>query len=464
MDNLYAEAFKPARQTTPLAEGAAVRTASPSDHRDNPALNRADQPQPQDRAPSLAVSLPSEHESLATTPRPSTPPSPTSDRDPSVMKVDIIRFRAIPGLWPRCQEELEWSTGDVTAAVAMNLNGMAKFMESAHESLKEHIEEEIRDKFYELEGTGDFWCPISESIRCIIAAWGYVCPQGMRLVKERADEEYAEILEAWNQTHEQKRAANERLTLHNEIKQVSQVIEKMKSDHDVVAGLADQLIEKTNEQVEKELSKVDLGLAGIRSMLKALSGRIDDIATRGADGPTCAKATAASSAKGKEKEVRIEEPTKDLRKQPHAQTPATEQKQGSEKEKDGPQDAKRPKDHATPDTATTNILDLSTVSDWRQLRAASTLGELAPGIKLSDAVAIAKGLQAPTAGSVTASLWSGVIPLPSTGGLTVVLLEGKNKAAPRMGTFGPASPPFDKAKPEQKPPVHIKQGNAGVHP
>ncbi|KZT73536.1 hypothetical protein DAEQUDRAFT_761997 [Daedalea quercina L-15889] len=474
IDDLYGGMFEPGERATPLPEGAVVRTASPSDHRDNPALKRAEQPHTQDRAPSLAVSLPSEHESLATTPRPSTPPSPTPDRFPSEMEIDIIRFRAIPGLWPRCQDELSWTSGDAAAAVAMNLNGMAEFLESAREALKEHVTEEVDENVYELEGAGSFWRPISESLGCIVAAWGYACPQGMSLIRERADEEYAEIRETWSRTHEremrieatrekaEKRAQNERLTLHNDIKGVTQLVEKMKSDHDVVAGLADQLVEKTNERVEKELSKVDLGLAGIRSTLKALSSRIDDIATRGIDAPTYAKATAASSAKGKEKEVRIDEPTKDPRKRPRAQTPAAEQKQGSEDKKDGPRDAKRPKDHATPDTATTNILDLSTVADWRQLRAASTLGELAPGIKLSDAVAIAKGLQAPAAGSVTASLWSGVIPLPSTGGSTVVVPDGKNKAAPQMGAFGPAPPPFDKAK--QKPPVHIKQGNAGVHP
>ncbi|KZT65765.1 hypothetical protein DAEQUDRAFT_768598 [Daedalea quercina L-15889] len=240
------------------------------------------------------------------------------------------------------------------------------------------------------------------------------------------------------------------------------VLKKRKSDHDVVASLADQLVEKTNKQVEKELSKVDLGLAGIRATLKALSGQIDSIATRGVDTPTYAKATAASSAKGKEKEVRIEEPTKDQCKRPHAQTPAAEQKQGSEKEKEGPRDAKCPKDHMTPDM-TTNILNLSSVVDWRQLHAALTLGKMAPGIKLSNAVAITKGLQAPSVGSVTASLWSGVIPPPSTGGSTVVLLDGKNKAV-LMGTFTPVLPPFDKAKQKQKLPLHIKQGNAGVHP
>ncbi|KZT68917.1 hypothetical protein DAEQUDRAFT_765920 [Daedalea quercina L-15889] len=252
-------------------------------------------------------------------------------------------------------------------------------------------------------------------------------------------------------------------TLHNEIKHVLQEIEKRKSDHDVVAGLTDQLVEKTNERVEKELSKVDLGLTGIRSTLKALSGRIDDIATRGIEAPTYAKATAASSAKGKEKEVHIKEPMKDPHKQPRAQTPAAEQTQGSGKEKVRPRDAKRPKDHATPNTVTTNVLDLSSVADWRQLRTASTLGEMAPGIKLSNAVAIAKGLQAPSAGSVTASLWSGVIPPPSTRRLTAVVPNGKNQAV-QMGALSPTPPPFDKAKPKQKPRVHIKQGNARVHP
>ncbi|KZT65357.1 hypothetical protein DAEQUDRAFT_731518 [Daedalea quercina L-15889] len=150
IDDLYAEAFEPGEQATPLPEGAA--------------------PQPQDRAPSLAVSLPSEHESLATTPRPSTPPSPTPDRDPGAMEVDIIRFRAIPGLWPRCQEELKWSTGDATVAIAMNLNGMAEFMESARDALKEHVVDEVNEKYYKLEGAGDFWRPISESLGCIVAA------------------------------------------------------------------------------------------------------------------------------------------------------------------------------------------------------------------------------------------------------------------------------------------------------
>ncbi|KZT68918.1 hypothetical protein DAEQUDRAFT_765921 [Daedalea quercina L-15889] len=205
IDDLYAEAFEPGRQATPLKEGAAVRTAPPSDHRDSPALKRAEQLQSQDRAPSLAVSLPSEHESLATTPRPSTPPSPTPDHDSSEMEVDIIRFRALPGLWPRCKNKLEWST--------------------AREALKEHIEEEVNNDFYKVEGSGDFWCPISESLGCLVAAWGYACPQGIKLVKERADESYAKILEGWSQTHErdlrieaaqekaEKRAQNECLTL-----------------------------------------------------------------------------------------------------------------------------------------------------------------------------------------------------------------------------------------------------------
>ncbi|KZT64279.1 hypothetical protein DAEQUDRAFT_732838, partial [Daedalea quercina L-15889] len=150
IDDLYGGMFEPGEQATPLPEGAA--------------------PQPQDWAPSLAVSLPSEHDSLATTPRPSMPLSPTPDCGPSVMEVDIIRFQAIPGLWPRCQEELKWSTGDATAAVAMNLNGMAEFMESAREALKEHVVDEVNEKYYELEGAGDFWRPISESLGCIIAA------------------------------------------------------------------------------------------------------------------------------------------------------------------------------------------------------------------------------------------------------------------------------------------------------
>ncbi|KZT69347.1 hypothetical protein DAEQUDRAFT_765644 [Daedalea quercina L-15889] len=166
IDDLYGGMFETGEQATPLPDGAAVRTASPSNHRDNPAPNCAEQPQPQDRAPSLAVSLPSEHESLATTPRPSMPPSPTPDRDPSVMDVDIIRFRAIPGLWPRCQEELKWSTGDATVAVAMNLNGMAEFMESTCEALKEHVVDKVNEKYYKLEGAGDFWRSILESLGC----------------------------------------------------------------------------------------------------------------------------------------------------------------------------------------------------------------------------------------------------------------------------------------------------------
>ncbi|KZT68866.1 hypothetical protein DAEQUDRAFT_765875 [Daedalea quercina L-15889] len=369
-DDLFAGAFGPSRHPTPPAEGTAVRTALSSDHHNNPALKRVEQPHSQTRASSLVVSLPSEHESLATTPRPSMPLSPTPDHESCEMDVNVIRFQPLPGLWSQCKNRLEWSQGDAAAAIALNLSGMADFMESAQEALKEFITKKDVDDFYEIEGSGTFWRPISENLGCMVAAWGYTCPKGMKLVKERADKSYAEILEMWSQTHEhdlhvaaarekaEKHVQNERLTLHNEIKHMLQELEKRKLDHNVVAGLADQLAEKMNEWVEKELSKVDLGLAGIRATLKALSGQIDDIATRGADTPTYAKATTASSAKGKEKEVCIEEPTKDPRKQPRAQMPTAEQKQGGEKEKDGPRDAKCLKDHATPDTVMTNILDL----------------------------------------------------------------------------------------------------------
>ncbi|KZT64263.1 hypothetical protein DAEQUDRAFT_769873 [Daedalea quercina L-15889] len=386
------------------------------------------------------------------------PLSPTLDCKSHKMDVNVIRFQPIPGLWSRCKNELKWSPGDAAAAIALKLNGMAKFMESMRDVLKEFIIEKDKDDFYEVEGSSTFWCPISQNLGCMVAAWGHMCPQGIKLAKERADKSYAELLEMWSQTHKhdlhvtvaqekvERCTQNERLNLHNELQQVLQALEKRKSDHDVVASLADQLVEKTNKRVEKELSKVDLGLAGICATLKVLSGRINDITTRGVDAPTYAKATAASSAKGKEKE-----------------TPAAEQKQGGAKDKEGPRDVKCPKDHTTPDMATTNILDLLSVANWQQLHAALTLGKMAPGIKLSDAMAITKGLQAPSAGSVTASLWSGVIPPPLTSSSTVILPDGKNKAV-KMGAFGPAPPPFNKAKPKQKLPVHIKQGNTGVHP
>ncbi|KAH9842386.1 uncharacterized protein C8Q71DRAFT_903490, partial [Rhodofomes roseus] len=344
--------------------------------------------------------------------------------------------------WPEVATTWKWNEEDALAAVRRNLFNIHAFLESGRSQFKKHVSDVTSDG---ADQSGQWWHLASQELANVYRTWIDIAPASAQILYPPGSEVIAQAL---FQEREESAALRAQLNKRDEWRKplanaFNQLYERVHADHDLIS----KGVLATSDELKREVD-------GLRSTLKAVSGRVDSIAA----GPASyAAATASSKGKGRERapsppHVHFDEQkTTDPRKRKdRPQTPSdAKAAQAADAAK-----AKRARSQS-PSTATASgdtmsqaiVLDSS--QDWARLGQAASIGGLAPSIGLVNALAISKGLEA--AGYSR----PGAPPPPGPIGSSALVARPGQPATGTPSSKKPV-PPAPAKKP---PPIHVKQGN-----